>query len=126
MTPHGHVHWNELNTWDAPGAMAFYAAAFGWRFEAVPVGDETTYWTAHAGEALVAGIFPMTDDFEGLSDHWFTYVAVGDLDAALRAVEARGGRILRAPLNVPEFGRMAVVRDAGGATLGWVEPTRPA
>ena len=73
---------------------------------------------------MVAGIFEMKPDtgFDGVPDHWFAYIAVDDVDARVAGVEAAGGEIGRAPFDVPEVGRFAVVKDSTGAFIGWVTP----
>jgi uncharacterized protein len=35
-------------------------------------------------------------------------------------VQSRGGRIVRPPFDVPEFGRIAIGTDGTGAFMAWV------
>ncbi|WP_197028155.1 VOC family protein [Bosea sp. 117] len=117
---HGSFVWNELNSWDVEAAKAFYARVFGWTFEPmeIPMG---TYWIASMGEETVGGIFPLSSpEFDGLPAHWLAYVEVDDVDARVALVEEAGGIVLRRPFDVPEVGRIAIVKDAEGAVLGWM------
>ncbi|ADH91299.1 Glyoxalase/bleomycin resistance protein/dioxygenase [Ancylobacter novellus DSM 506] len=120
---HGVFVWNELNTHDLAAAKAFYAATLGWRFETMPVEGHDDYCIIMMGETRVGGIFMLAGaQFECVPDDWLAYVAVDDVDARIAAVEAKGGTVLRAPFEVPDVGRIAIVRDSGGAVAGWITP----
>ena len=124
MTAHGTFFWNELMTWSVDKAKAFYADTLGWQYESHPMADGGTYTLCKAGEAMAAGIFEMKPDagFDGVPDHWFSYIAVDDIDTRLAGVEAAGGEVSRPAFDVPDVGRFAVVKDSGGAFIGWVTP----
>jgi hypothetical protein len=47
---------------------------------------------------------------------------VDDLERVLEGVAPAGGTVLRDPFEVAGVGRMAMVRDAGGAVSGWIVP----
>jgi hypothetical protein len=51
MTPHGHFHWNELQTRDLAAAKKLYADSVGWTFEEMPMPDGTIY-TSFATRAV--------------------------------------------------------------------------
>ena len=128
MAGHGSIHWNELNTHDAEKAKAFYGAAMGWTFEAMDMGPDGTYWVAKkagmGGEEMVGGIFTMSGPrFEGVPDHWLTHFHVDDVDAKVEEARANGAEILREGWDVPGVGRVAIVRDPGGAVTGWITPS---
>jgi hypothetical protein len=123
---HGNFVWHELYTRDVEAAKAFYAGVVGWTFEGMPMpGADRTYWLAKAGGSPVAGLL----DMRGIvpdSDppHWLSYLGVDDIDGRLAAIEQHGGRIVRPPFDVPEFGRVAIGADATGAFLAWATPKR--
>lgn len=121
--PHGIFIWNELNSRDIPAAKAFYAAALGWSFTPMPMQGSTDYWIIRQGEAQIGGIFPLEGpEFDGVPEHWLSYIAVDDVDARCEKALAAGGTVLRAPFNVPDVGRIAIVRDSQGAVAGWMTP----
>lgn len=123
-TPHGLFIWNELNTRDMEAAKAFYAATLGWTFTAMPMPEGPDYALIHSGEAEVGGIFVLDGpECEGVPEHWFSYIAVDDVDERIKGAVAAGGTVLRAPFDVPEVGRIAIVRDSQGAVAGWMTPT---
>lgn len=122
---HGQFHWNELMTWSVDKAKAFYADTLGWNYEAFPMaaGD---YTICKAGDEVVGGMMEMKPGagFDGLPDHWFAYIAVDDIDARLAKVEAAGGEIMRPPFDIPDVGRIAIVKDKAGAAIGWITPAQ--
>jgi len=121
-TPNGAFHWNELMTRDVAKAKAFYASVCGWTYQDMEV-DGMTYTVAMAGEQPAGGIFDMSGpEHEGMPEHWGGYVAVPDADAAVEAAKAAGGEVLQAPFDVTGVGRIAVLKDAGGAMIGVIKP----
>ncbi|MFQ5973749.1 MAG: VOC family protein [Alphaproteobacteria bacterium] len=127
MSKHGHFHWNELMTWDAEKAKAFYADTLGWTFEAFPMPEGAgAYTVCKAGDDPVGGIMEMKPGtgFDGVPDHWFAYITVDDVDSRLAKVEAAGGQVMRPPFDVPNVGRIAIVKDAAGGAVGWITPAQ--
>ena len=124
MTAHGTFFWNELMTWSVDKAKAFYRETLGWQYESHPMADGGTYTLCKAGDAMAAGIFEMKPGtgFDGVPDHWFSYITVDDIDARLADVAAAGGEVCRPAFDVPDAGRFAVVKDSAGAFIGWVTP----
>jgi hypothetical protein len=123
MTDHGSFHWNELNTRDAEKAKTFYGACVGWTFNPMQMGDQPTYWVAMMGEKPVGGIFTMSGpEFDGVPEHWLSYLAVKDVDAAVAKAKKAGGTIMRDPFDIPGVGRIAIVKEPGGAVVGWMTP----
>jgi len=122
-TGHGTVCWNELMTRDVAAARAWYAQVCGWTWETSEMPDGE-YHLAMAHGRPVAGLFDMSGEaaFETMPAHWFTYLAVDDVDAAVARATAAGGTVIRPPFDVAKVGRIALVRDAGGAALGLMEP----
>ena len=121
---HGKIWWTELLTRDVAAAKAYYAARLGWTCEDMPMADGGTYTVAMRGGAPTAGISDLADFGmpEGAAPRWITYFAVDDVDAAVAATEAAGGRTTRPPFDVPGVGRFALVEDPTGAELGLIVP----
>ena len=126
MTTHGQFNWNELIAADPDRAMAFYAETLGWSFEAetMPTGD--TYWLILADGAPVGGIMPASASYIPYDgDRWMTFIHCDDLDGATKRAAASGAVVLRAPWRVPGVGRVCVLREPGGAVVGWMTPAAP-
>jgi predicted enzyme related to lactoylglutathione lyase len=123
MWSNGSFYWNELMTRDAEAAKRFYGATLGWAFEPMQSDGPTTYWVAKSGDQQVAGILQMDGpDFEHASEGWFGYVAVKDLSTALARATSEGGAVVREPFDVPGVGRIAIVSDNAGNSIGWMTP----
>lgn len=120
MTKPGEFNWNELQTSNAESAIAFYGACVGWTFEAERMPSGGIYWLCMASGQPVGGILTLP---ERKQDRWVTFIHVDDLDNAVAAVSDIGGDVLREPWDVPGVGRIAMVRDPGGAEAGFVTPS---
>jgi uncharacterized protein len=119
---HGTFCWNELMAHDAERAKKFYRDTVGWTFDAMPMPDGT-YWIAKLGDKSVGGIFPMKGaEFNGMSERWVSYLAVDDIDARLKKAKAAGAKVMKAPFDIPNVGRIAFVEEPGGAMIGWMTP----
>lgn len=106
---------------DVAAAKVFYAAVLGWTYAEHEVpGGVYTLALAPGTNKPVAGLFPWPAD-RPRSNDWFAYVAVDDMDEALRKAEAAGGRVLRAPWPVKNVGRLAIIADSVGAAIGYLE-----
>jgi hypothetical protein len=66
-----------------------------------------------------------TARWPGVHPHWLFHFPVADLEAALAAVRARGGRAL-APNLLPSGDRVVACEDPQGAAFGLLESRRPA
>jgi predicted enzyme related to lactoylglutathione lyase len=110
----GALTWNELNTRDLDGSMAFYNAVFGWNFRNSAM-DGLPYVVAKVAETPVCGLQPMigAEWPDDMSPHWMVYFAVHDCDRSAQHAMALGGRVLQPPTSLP-IGRYAVLADPQG------------
>jgi uncharacterized protein len=110
--PPGTPSWVDIGT-DVEGAKAFYGELFGWESADAGPAEETGGYGFFSKEGkMVAGFGPKQDPGP---PHWTTYVAVADADDTTQKVEAAGGNVVVAPMDVMGAGRMAVFQDTGGA-----------
>jgi predicted enzyme related to lactoylglutathione lyase len=119
--PLGAPVWIDLATSDLQRAQQFYAGVFGWTFESA--GQEFGgYVMAFLDGHPVAGL--MTNDPQwNTPDGWSTYLHTADVDATLTSVAAAGGQSCGGAMDVPGKGRMGMVTDATGATVGLWQPS---
>jgi uncharacterized protein len=112
--------WYELVTPDPAAARTFYGAVIGWSMS-----DHSPsvmpYTILSAGTHGVGGIMQLPDE-AGARPGWFGYIGVDDTDACARRIADAGGRILRAPDDIPDVGRFAVVADPGDAPFMLLTP----
>jgi predicted enzyme related to lactoylglutathione lyase len=115
--------WYELMTSDAAGAKAFYEAVVGWQIE---LGSEPPIFYGHLHNADggdTGGVLPLTAEMaaHGARPAWIGYIAVDDVDAAVAAIEAKGGKALM-PKTTIDVGSFAMVADPDGAPFYVMTP----
>ncbi|HKO59219.1 MAG TPA: VOC family protein, partial [Thermoanaerobaculia bacterium] len=112
VNEYGTLCWNELQTPDRDSAQQFYTALFGWSAKVSP-----EYVEFHRPDGAAGGM----RDFEHGPGHWLSYFAVNDADAAVRTAEGLGGGVLMPLMDIPNVGRMAVLRDPQGAAFAVIK-----
>jgi len=121
---HGRFYWNELMTRDAEKAKKFYAATVGWTFDPMPMPDGT-YWCATVEGKPIAGMFPIDKpEFDGVPESWMSYLAVDDVDARVKKAQSAGATLMRPIFDIPGVGRIAILKEPGGAGIGWMTPAK--
>lgn len=118
-----HVRWNELQSSDPAGSVAFYTRHFGWSQEgSMPMGELGDYLFIQQDGIGIGAIMRKLPQVPVST--WNFYFGVEDIDRAAAAVEARGGKLL-GPVNQIPGGEFSVhAMDAQGATFGLVGPRR--
>lgn len=121
----GRFIWYELMTPDRDAALDFYREVVGWSaadFPGAPGGMR--YTILSAGERGVAGLMEIDAAMagDGLQPGWSGVIAVADVDAAAERLAEAGGRVLKAPEDIPTVGRFAIVADPGGAVFQLLAP----
>jgi predicted enzyme related to lactoylglutathione lyase len=107
--------WDELGTTDADGAQRFYEAVFGWATK--DMGEEYGgYRIFHRGEEQVAGLMKNPDP--SIPAAWTPYVGVADTDSTCAKAKELGAEVLVEPMDVPNVGRFAILKDPQGAVFG--------
>src|SRR4051812_38533630 len=124
----GGLIWYELMTPDPDGAKAFYDAVVGWTVgEAAP--EFNGYRTIGRSDGgFAGGVLPLTDEMQqhGARPTWLGYIHVGDVDDALKSIEAAGGKTQMPATDIPNVGRIAMVTDPQGAPFYVMKPMPPA
>lgn len=117
--------WSILLSRDLNATMQFYRDAVGWHFEEFPAPDHPC-WVARTDDGEPVAIFVDTtaSDFPDAPELWMPQFIVDDLDRRLDAAERHGATVLRGPVEVPGFGRVAALRQPGGGIVAW--RSRPA
>jgi predicted enzyme related to lactoylglutathione lyase len=111
--------WDELGTSDVDAAQRFYEEVFDWTTNDMGP-DYGGYRVFNRGETGIAGLMKLPDN--SIPPHWQPYVAVEDPDATAAKAGELGGSTLAEPMDVPNVGRIAVLRDPQGAPFGIIKP----
>jgi predicted enzyme related to lactoylglutathione lyase len=119
--PQGTPNWVDLGTPDLDATLAFYGGLFGWTSEEGPP-EAGGYRMCLLNGVPVAGVGPLMSPDQ--PPMWTTYIATDDADATAAAVESAGGKVLMAPMDVMDVGRMGIFMDQTGAVFGaWQKGT---
>jgi len=115
----GHCTWNELNTDDAEGQVAFYTSLLPWTVSGeMPMPAPHIYKFVSCDGRGIGAIGSMKP--EGMANAWLPYFRVEEIGAAAEAVKANGGAIVMGPHEVPGEDIILVARDPAGAAIGLV------
>jgi hypothetical protein len=106
----------DLGVSDISKAIAFYSGVFGWDIRLGPP-EAGGYSIGRADGRAAAGIGPKMGPPE-VPSTWTVYLAADDTDATADKITKAGGRLLMEPMDVMEFGRMAIAADITGAVFG--------
>jgi predicted enzyme related to lactoylglutathione lyase len=123
MGHQGKFIWYELMSRDPAAARDFYTRVVGWNARDAG-GENEGYTMLLSGERGVGGIADLNracGEDDGRPG-WFGYFAVADVDSAAERIGAAGGAVLRAPGDIPNVGRFAVVADPQGAAFMLLAP----
>jgi len=115
----GAPNWIDLGTPDIEVANAFYGGLFGWEF--LSAGPEAGgYGMFQLSGKTVAGGMTVTEE-QG-PPAWSVYFQSPDADATAKAVEQGGGSVVFEPMDVFDFGRMAIFTDPTGVAFATWQP----
>ena len=120
----GAVSWTELSTPDPKAATEFYGTLFGWKFDAMDMG-QGDYHVVKVGEAAVGGIIAPPTQAPGMPSAWGCYVTVANADASAEKCKSLGGKLLAGPMDIPNVGRFAVLQDPQGAVFNVIAYAMP-
>ena len=121
--PNGLFGWADVMTRDPGRAIEFYEGLFGWTHVDQPTPMGPPYTQFFKDGQLVCGLSPMMPGVpEEIGAFWTSYVLVEDADAAAAAAEAAGGTVTMPPMDVMDQGRMAMLSDPTGASVGLWQP----
>ena len=105
--------WNELQTRAPETAKTFYAAVFGWTYDADPNG----YIMCKQDGRTQAGMIQMDETWGEVPNNWTVYFMVEDLEASVSKVQELGGNVLVPPTPAGELGKFSVVQDPQGGAF---------
>lgn len=117
----GEPCWADLVAADLAAAQRFYATLFGWTF--LDTGADFGHYVMCLKDGkVVAGMSPPMPGAGQTPAAWSLYLMSHDLEDTARRVDAGGGKIIVAPMDIPSNGRMLFALDPSGAAFGAWEP----
>jgi predicted enzyme related to lactoylglutathione lyase len=114
-----------INADDVPRARRFYETVFGWSFE--PWGPPNFYLIETGKEQVEVrgGLQERRELAPGQKMVGFECtISVANIDQAIRAIEANGGRIAAPKFHIPTVGTVAYFFDTEGNVAGLIQQER--
>lgn len=125
----GKFVWYELLTTAPEQAAQFYGAVIGWEAKEAGI-PGVPYTLLSIGGESVAGLMDMPEALRSRDSKpvWLGYVGVDDVDKTASLATEQGGAVHKAPEDIPNVGRFAVLADPQGAffALFKSQPSDPA
>jgi uncharacterized protein len=124
--PAGSFIWYELMTTDPDAAASFYGPVVGWTVVAHSdpgAGGMDYRMIQRADGGNAGGVLKLTEDMTkgGARPCWLGYISVDDVDQAVAAIVADGGKVQMPATDLP-VGRIAMVTDPAGAPFYVMKP----
>jgi predicted enzyme related to lactoylglutathione lyase len=114
----GKIVWHDLVTPDLAASQDFYGKLFGWTFDEVTTG----YVIVRNETRMIGGMASL--DSGNRAGYWVPQMSVPDVDKAVNKTTSAGGQALLKPFDLPDRGRVALVRDPEGGVFGLIRTAR--
>ena len=119
----GSVWWVEMLAHDVIGATHFYSHLFGWTAKVRSFGHLTHGYTVYSiGHESVGGAIKIQQNWGRVPERWQVIFAVTDLDRVIDQTHGLGGSDELAPIEIPNVGRSAGLRDDRGGLFFAMQP----
>ena len=113
--------WYELMSLDPERARKFYQEVIGLTTSPLE-GSPFPYMVWMQDGEPVGGLVPPQGEQKGWPSgpepHWVSSFATDNVEKAVEKAQKLGGQVLVAPIDIPQFGRAAVLKDPEGAVFG--------
>ena len=131
QTDNGSIWWNELVSANPERSRDFYASVIGWTPKIVAAEDNSR--PPAPGENEYTLFMQSGIESAGLSKYdgkepsdpkpgWLTYIQVANVDDAVVEALKKGGKVLKAPTDAVNVGRIAIIEDPDGNSFGLFTP----
>jgi uncharacterized protein len=117
----GRPLWYELMTTDMKAAQAFYNAVIGWTSSPFQGAPQPYATFNRSAEAPVAGVMT-TPEGVNAPPFWAMYVGVPNVEEAVVRIRQLGGGEASPVIDIPNVGRMQMMKDPQGAAFYIYEP----
>ena len=120
----GSMWWVEMLAHDVIGATHFYSSLFGWKVSERRLPHLTSGYTVYSvGSESVGGAIKIEPNWGRVPERWQLLFAVTDLNRLIDQTHGLGGSDELAPIEIPNVGRSAGLRDDRGGLFFAMQPT---
>ena len=115
MSIRGRFVWEELMTTDVASAVSFYGKVGGLKTQKAPFDPNYTMFQGSNGN--MGGLMRLPDEASamGTPPCWISYIGTTNTDETARLAAQLGGKVHKAPWNIADGGRIAILGDPQGA-----------
>jgi predicted enzyme related to lactoylglutathione lyase len=115
MSIRGWFVWEELMTTDVASAAGFYKTVAGLKTSKAPFDPNYTVFQGSNGN--MGGLMTLPDEAKagGTPPCWVSYIGAPNADETARRAAAYGGKVAKAPWDIADGGRIAILQDPQGA-----------
>ncbi len=117
MSIRGRFVWEELMTTDIGSAADFYNTVAGLTASKAPFDPNYTVFKGANGNMGGLMMLPNEAKAGGTPPCWISYVGVMNTDETARTAASLGGKVQKAPWNIQDGGRIAIISDPQGAVF---------
>ena len=121
--PTGRFVWFEHVSNDANKARAFFGELFHWTTQAAPM-PQGTYTMIALGNDPIGGYLAPPAGAPPYA-HWLPHLQVASAQETANKVRAHGGKIVKGPFPMGDFGTAAIVLDPLGGAFALWQPAKP-
>jgi predicted enzyme related to lactoylglutathione lyase len=119
----GSMWWVEMLLHDVTGATHFYRSLFGWQVREARLPHLQHGYTVYSvGSDSVGGAIAIERNWGRVPERWQVTYAVTDLDRIIDQTHGLGGSDELAPIEIPNVGRSAGLRDDRGGLFFVMQP----
>lgn len=112
----GTLVWHDLTVPNADEVRDFYTSVIGWKVNPVDMGGYQDYSMQTPGTGKdVAGVCHARGPNADMPAQWMLYFKVVDIEAAVNAVTANGGKLITDMKGFGGESKYAVIQDPAGA-----------
>ncbi len=111
----GKFVWHDLLTNDLKSTSLFYEGLFGWSFSDTASKEKQVKTISRNGVPIANAIYLDPQNRKASESQWLSYISVEDVDSALMVSKKNNGTIYKQPKDLPNRGRVAIVKDPEGA-----------
>lgn len=116
----GKFVWYDLFTTDIKSTSRFYEELFGWTFSDIVSEKKIVKTISRNGIPIANAIYLDSKNSKENESQWLSYVSVDDVDHTLMISNKNNGTIFKEAKDLPDRGRVAIVKDPEGALFAIV------
>jgi len=120
--PTGRFVWFDYVAKDIAKAQGYFGELFNWKTQEVPA-PGGSYSMIAIGDQTIGGYTP-TPKGAPETAHWLASLQVADANATAKQVKALGGKVLKDPDKMGDFGTFAIVADPLGGVFSLWQPVQ--